>query len=126
MDDEDEAVGWKYLCSLGEASEIAGVSKRTLVRRIRDGTVVAKKVGSAWVVDVRTLDVMTPEEKLRRLRAGTAEVFYLHGMAASSSSSMSNYTISSNSSHVQWRSQVQQGMVSYRPAQKQMLGTSAQ
>lgn len=44
------------ICTVAEAAEEANTSKRTILRRIRDGTLNAEKKGGVWIIRRSSLD----------------------------------------------------------------------
>jgi excisionase family DNA binding protein len=43
------------ICTVSEAADEAGKSKRTILRRVRDGTLDAEKKGGVWLIQRESL-----------------------------------------------------------------------
>lgn len=56
----------KEMYSVSETSEIAGITSPRLMRRIRNGTIQAKKVGWVWVIPKSEVDKVVEEMRLEK------------------------------------------------------------
>ncbi len=52
--------------SVSQASKITGMSAPRLMRRIRNGTIQAKKVGWVWVIPKSEVDKVVEEMRLEK------------------------------------------------------------